>query len=108
MMAYLNERPAGSKRSSFSLIVPPPFSVSKRTAPTVLFLPWTISSLATAGCQLFKPLKSFAARQTFAAEASMVIDLLAVSGGGAARLEPHASIDSPTTIHAFDFIAFTP
>ena len=67
------------------MMVPPPFKVSKRTAPTVLFVPATISSVATAGCQVFKPLKSLTARHTLPAEASMSTVLLVVSRGAAAQ-----------------------
>src|SRR5580698_10168280 len=103
-MAYLNVRDAGLNASSFSLIVPPPFSVSRRTAPTVLFLPSTLSSEARAGCQVFKPLKSFAAFQTLLAEASMVIVLLVVSGGAAAKAYPQASAERPNTIAVLIFM----
>src|SRR3984957_13866132 len=105
-MAYLNERPARSQASSFSLIEPPPFNDNRRPAPTVLFLPSTISSVATAGCQVFKPLKSFAMFQTLVAEASMVTVLVAVSGAAAAHALPHASNPKPaTTIAVLIFIA---
>src|ERR1700722_11557923 len=107
-MAYLNERPAGSKASSFSLMVPPPFSVSRRTAPTVLFLPSTISSVATAGCQAAKPSKSFTVFQTLDAEASMVTCLLVVSRGAAAKTYPHASMDTPNAIADLIFIVLIP
>src|ERR1700722_4238034 len=108
-MAYLNERPAGSNASSFSLIVPPPFKVNKRTAPTVLFLPSTISSVATAGCQVFNPLKSFTRFQTLLAEASMLTVLVVVSGGAAAHAPAHASHPKPaTTIAVLIFIAPSP
>ena len=52
--------------------MPPSWSVRRRSAPTLLFLPDTISVVLTAGCQAPRSLKLLTFVQTVAAEALMV------------------------------------
>ena len=85
-------------------MVPPPLSVSSRTAPTVLFVPLTISSLASAGCQVFKPLKFLDASQTLSAGAAMVTDFLTCSSRAAAALKPDTSSDIAKAVAVIIFM----
>jgi hypothetical protein len=52
-------------------------------------------------------LKSFVRFQTFAAGASMAIDLLVLSAGAAAQAKPQANKDAPITIADLIFIALS-
>jgi len=89
------------------LIVPPPFSVSSRTAPATLLVPETISSLATAGCQVFNALKFFTVSQTLAAGAAMVADFLTCSTRAAAWADPAAAKNIANAVAMIVFIVLT-
>ena len=75
------------------MIVPPSCRVKRRTAPTASFFPATISSFATAGCQVLSASKSLAAAHTLAAVASMMMLLLTCSAGAAMAALAAATVD---------------